>query len=479
MKLYDNDGNRIAFLMNQMAISYNKVNHDINCITQYFIIKSFSRIMLVSEKSYLSYCVIWAAYNSGCTICCVNSDVPAASKNEYIEQYVPDIIITDNDITLTNSIGITELFEDAHNNLSRSKNQNNTAPNEVLYVLFTSGSTGVPKGVAILRKAFEEVIAWAQDNIPISENDIVGQYCNIGFDMGLCDVFLSWSIGSTLVPIVGMEKLFPGRIVKKYGITSIYAVPTFVDILEKNKDFETNNLKSIRLLGFGGGALLPKHLEYICKNNPNLYLYNTYGPTETTLFTSCVLFVANTYKKYLKGSICLGKPIDNVQYKIVGNSSKGELAVIGSHCMAGYISEGKKLAMDRAESINYYRTGDIVHFYKGQYYFISRKDNQVKLRGNRIELDGIDARISTIGLEAVSLVIEDKLVIFVSLNDKDDEVIKAVLSEYLPFSCMPDKYIHMEALPLNDNGKYDKKKLVRMYYKELEGSNERDNQIQY
>lgn len=463
MKLFDDDLSHNAFLLENSLITYADVNRDVKCLARYFYNNHYSKIMIVAEKSYMAYCVIWASYYSGATFCCINSDIPETRVNEYIASFIPDIIISDRKYLYPNNILINTVF----NEMTRSIRQNDMPicahPNKIIYVLFTSGSTGNPKGVAILRKAFEEVIEWSITNLTIKKNDIVGQFCNIGFDMGLCDVFLAWSVGATLVPLIGISKSFPGKMIKKYSITSVYAVPTFVDIIQKNRDYEKNNLKSVRILGFGGGSLLPKHLEYINKYAPNTNIYNTYGPTETTLFTSCVMFKSYMYQYYTKDSVCLGYPLPNVKYSIVENSTKGELLISGNHCMAGYLSEQNTIDYSNAQSINKYLTGDIVQIYNNNYFFISRKDNQTKLHGNRIELDGIDAKISLIGIQSVSLVIDDELIIFACCQKTYDEKIKKVLTNYLPNNCMPNKIIHLSTIPLNTNGKVDRMALKNKY----------------
>ncbi|MDR2045197.1 MAG: AMP-binding protein [Clostridium sp.] len=465
MLLYDSDLSKKAVNSSDGTYSYGELHYDVQLIADFFVLKEIREIALISEKSYLAYCVLWAAHIAGVTICCLNVDLPPKRVAECLALFEPDMVIAENEIYGFDNVPLQKLYSEAVCSKEYFDKLTYPPSNNVMYVLFTSGSTGKPKGVAILRKAFEEVIEWAKTNLSMTSEDIVGQYCNIGFDMGLCDVFLALSIGAELVPITGISMLNPGRIIKQYRISCLYAVPTIVDIFIKHKDFEKGLLSSLKLIGFGGAPLYEKHMRYICTYKPLLTVYNTYGPTETTLFTSCIIFTAEAFQEIIETSVCLGNPVAGVSYEIIGEDGNlGELAVIGSHCLAGYLSDKEKINYSAAESKEYFPTGDIVQIKDGNYYFITRKDNQVKIRGIRIDLNGIDTQINKLGISSVSMIIDERLVVFYKGAIANDEIIK-LLANYLPMNCLPDEFISLEEIPLNANGKYDRSKLLNYYRK--------------
>lgn len=430
----------------------------------YLIINRLRKVAMVMRKSCDLYALIWACYNIGATFCCIDHSLSENAIVERIENFSPDITVCDECIDVSKCC----LKQDIFSNILLIEEFDSTikygTPNSVLFVIFTSGSTGKPKGVCVLRKAFEEVIHWAQDNIGINQSDVVGQFCKVSFDMGLCDVFLALSVGATLVPMEGMAKIKPGAFIKQFQINYIYSVPTLVDMFMANKDLEKRNLDSIKMLGFGGAALRDVHMKYISDYMPNLKVFNTYGPTETTLFTSCISFNAKDYKNITKESVCLGQPISGVEYRIHKPiDSVGELEVIGDHCLAGYLPGN--IDVENAGSAMQYKTGDIVSYSEGQYYFVCRKDNQVKLRGTRIDLDGIDAYLYSKDILSLSFICENKLVVCFSGSKSTADIVRTYLSDYLPSNCMPSHIYKIYSLPLNSNGKYDRSKLIEEYKK--------------
>jgi len=463
MNLFDVDLSKTAIRYSCGIYSYKELNNDVNLLTNYFINKGIHKITIFLDKKYEAYCILWAAYKAGATFCSIDTDLPISRVKECISLFKSDLVITEKMKNDFEGVFYQDLFDQALSLKSFYDEHIYPVGNSVMYVLFTSGSTGKPKGVAILRKAFEEVIEWAKNNIGMTSKDIVGQFCNLGFDMGLCDVFLALSVGAEIIPISGISKLTPGRMIKKYSISYLYSVPTVMNIFEKQQDFEKGNLNSLRLIGFGGAPLYEKYMQYICDYRPLLTIFNTYGPTETTLFTSCIIFTATEYQLITEKSVCLGNPITGVNYEIVDyNDNIGELKIIGNHCLAGYLREDEEIDFQIAKPREYFKTGDLVYKENGNYFFVTRKDNQVKVRGNRIELDGIDSYLNIFGITSLSMLIDERLVVF--LTDKFSNIeIRDILKSYLPHNCLPDDLVNISEIPLNVNGKFDKAELLNYY----------------
>lgn len=465
MEVFHNPSNN-AIINKDYVITYRSLLNRIEEIKSYLQNNNYYKIAIYLPKGFDLYAILWGAYYAGATICCMNNALTEDTATNNLNLFKPDIVFTKKSFSEWNCCEPSTI----PNHQKKITDSIPREPNNVLFVIFTSGSTGTPKGACILRKAFESVIEWSKKNIPIDEKDIVGQFCECSFDMGLCDIFLAFSIGATIVPIEGIQKLKIGQVISEFSITYIYAVPTIVDILIKNKDYEKGRLNSLKVTGFGGAPLRPNHIEYLSQCNPTLVVFNTYGPTETTLFTSFVQFHANKYKNIALDSICLGKEIDGVKYELIKTGELFELVVKGDHCFAGYITD--TMDYQNAISVNNYYTGDLVKTVNGELYFSGRKDNQIKLRGNRLDLDGIDSKLNNDGIVASAIVVDDKLIIFHSDYSKQRHDILKCLKKYLPQNCLPDEVFFIEKLPVNSNGKYDKKQLASIYRENMEKSNE-------
>ena len=468
MRLYDTDITRIAIIDGQRQYTYDEFCKNVTALSAYFASKRIRRIAFLMDKGYVAYLALWAAYMSGATVCSLDVSLPPKRVDECLTLFCPDMVITDFSMESFRCVSPQELLSICQSaaelhSVARPDAGSPCDSNSVLYVLFTSGSTGKPKGVAILRKAFEEVIAWAVDHLGMKPDDKIGNYCSLGFDMGLCDVFLALTVGAQLVAIPEKAKLYPGRMVRRHNITWLYAVPTILDFFEAQKDFEKGNLASLRQVGFGGASLYERHMRFICRHRPDLTVFNTYGPTETTLFTSCVVYQATEYVNITEESVCLGQPVTGVRYALIDHDAHAkEMVVVGEHCLAGYLQQDHAIDFAAACSMGSYETGDLVYMKNGEYYFIARKDNQVKVRGNRVDLDGIASFLRTADVSAVALVVDEKLILFHS-GDASASDVRRKLEDYLPRNSLPDAYVHVGEIPLNINGKYDKAILLDMY----------------
>lgn len=476
LKLNNVDLTKVAIKISSSHFTYHDLHQDIRLVGEYLASINASKIILVVDKEYLSYVIIWAVYLSGGTFCILDDTLPARRLEASIALFKPDMIISDRLLPghHRHSLASIIVAATAMKNSSVTVTDKNSLTvdkkekNNVFCILFTSGSTGEPKGVSLLRDAFEEVVNWAVENLGMVSSDVVGHYCDLGFDMGLFDVFLPLIVGATIVPLVGSQKLAPGRYVHRFAISWMYAVPTIADIFQVSHDFERGHLCTLRSLGFGGAPLYLRNIEYIANHKPNMQIYNTYGPTETTIFTSCILFNAYQYRDITKDSVCLGKPITGVNYAINEqsrddeNACMGELIVTGSHCFAGYLTDVTDMDYLGAKTKGIHNTGDLVIKKDDLLYFVGRIDNQVKVRGNRIDLDGLDAQVYKLGIVAKSLVIKERLIMFCAGYLSIGEL-KRKLINYLPKNHIPDEFIILTKLPLNKNGKYCKKELAVLY----------------
>ena len=360
----------------------------------------------------------------------------------------------------------------------------------IAYILYTSGSTGKPKGVLVKHLGLANYLQWASQNYLFSRSRLPNDTpsgCNsivhtsIGFDLTVTSLYLPLLVGgeACLADDDNIDNLRQA-LVDNQKTTLLKLTPSHLKML--NSWFETNQFQQVRIdtLVLGGESLNCKDLETCFEFLPDLRVYNEYGPTEATV-GCCVALITSKDR----GNASIGLPIANTAMYVLDLDGCllppgviGEL-FIGGDCLAkGYFGRDD-LTEERfvANTANptqgglLYKTGDLVRLNNSaqlQFEFIGRNDRQVKVNGFRIELDEIERTINA--HESVDSVLvttelnhfnENTLVAFVVTHgDKDIEVVRAVLGNYLPDYMIPDRFIDVDQFPLTTNGKVDVKKLI-------------------
>ena len=353
---------------------------------------------------------------------------------------------------------------------------------DILYVLFTSGSTGVPKGTVLTHKAVISYTTWVKDTFDINENTIWGSQTPFYFSMSITDVFSTIITGATLYIIPKMYFSFPVKLIEYMNekkINSIYWVPSALCIVANLGALKTAEFESLQKILFAGEVMPVKQLNEWIQKLPNAQFANLYGPTETT--DICSYYVID--RKFENDeSIPMGKHCNNCGLIIVdenGNeilptkdkeSKIGELLVRGSFLASGYYKNPEKTKEAFVQNpINnsypeiVYRTGDLVKYNKrGELIYISRKDYQIKHMGYRIELGEIERNIYGIDKIVLCACIydekEQKIVLFYQGDLEIEELAEEANKRLLPYM-RPNKYIKVSHMPYNANGKIDRKKL--------------------
>jgi len=395
-------------------------------------------------------------------------------NKEKLEKYnpknMPILVLEDSNCITVNSQVLYEI-------------RDNQIDTDIMYVLFTSGSTGIPKGTVLTHRAVITYIKWVIETFNINKSTIWGSQTPFYFSMSITDVFSTIATGATLCIIPKMYFSFPIKLVEfinKNNINTIYWVPSALCIVANLKVLETEKFKTLNKVLFAGEVMPVKQLNMWMDALPEAMFANLFGPTETT--DICSYYVVD-HKFRNDESIPIGKHCDNCNLIIVDENNKeiepkdtknsGELLVRGSFLASGYyknIAKTNEVFVQNPLNDKYneivYRTGDIVKYNEnGEIIYLSRKDYQIKHMGYRIELGEIEKNIY--GIDEVVLcacVYDDKterIVLFYQGDIEKDNLAKKLNDKLLPYM-RPNAYVKLTKMPYNMNGKIDRKKLKTM-----------------
>ena len=429
---------------------------------------------------------------------------PKERAENILNTLEPICIITDNkNITKLKKLDLSckEIFniDEIESNLETEDIIENILQNirneqidtDAAYILFTSGSTGKPKGTVVSHKAVISYTNWVEEAFKIDENTIWGSQTPFYFSMSITDVFSCIKSGGSLYIIPKMYFSFLVRLIEflnEKKINSIYWVPSALSIVANLGALKEAKLPYLKCILFAGEVMPTKQLNMWRKKLPNVMFANLYGPTETT--DICSYYILNREFKDDE-SIPIGINCDNCNLIIlkedgteakrkingsgeyIGESDMGELLVRGSFLASGYykdIERTQKAFIQNPINNEYpeivYKTGDLVKYNEtGELIYLGRKDFQIKHMGYRIELGEIEKAFY--GINEISCAIclyddkKDNIVLIYQgkIEEKDLAIkIKDKLLGYM----LPNKYIKLEKIPYNSNGKIDRKKLKEL-----------------
>jgi aspartate racemase len=350
-------------------------------------------------------------------------------------------------------------------------------PESLAYVMYTSGSTGAPKGVAVTHRNVIRLVK-SQNYGKFAEGDVFLQFAPLTFDASTFEIWGSLLNGAELV-IAPADALSPeqlGAEIERSGVTTLWLTAALFHLMV---DQCLGSLRGVKQLLAGGDVLSARHVMRVVKELPNCRLINGYGPTENTTFSCCYPIVC---AEHLEDSVPIGRPINRTQayvldadLSLVPRGIAGELYVSGDGLARGYCNK-PELTAERfiphpfalEAGARLYRTGDRVRYLPdGNIQFLGRLDHQVKIRGYRIEPGEIEGVLGHCpGIREAVVVArqnargEKILVAYVDSPAKVEiGTLRSFLKERLPDYMIPAAFVHLETLPLTFNGKVDRKAL--------------------
>lgn len=432
------------------------------------------KIVILQKEGIYLYASILASYLAWGTFCIVNSELPPDRQKYIIDSFEPDAIFCEKESDWNDDYRKVT-YEDINNQHEIDTNLEPVFDNDILYISFTSGSTGVPKGCIITRKSFEKFCEEAVKVLKLNQNDICAQYVPLSFDMGLIDVFGGVMQQVALVAFnKSHHKVRPGKFMERYKVTFLNIVPQFLTILENGMDFDERHLKSLRMIRFGGDRVTKRVLDKIFQCNPNIEVVSTYGTTETTCFCCYKILNKDNYERLCEKHAVVGQPLPGWNFYLEGldDYKVGQLVVYGDYIGEGYLdnkNEGKYVKVNIDGNLTKaYFTGDYFSYKNGDLLFVGRNDSQIKIHGKRFNMNDIDLLLYSAGASDVCSFEYQNMIItfYTDINNTIKEDINSILSKSIPSYAMPKQIIKLGSMPYNINGKFDKQYL-KQYIGEL------------
>lgn len=484
--------NKIAIVDENMEISWDSYRRKSIGVAEAIVgLKYGTRrpIVVFMEKSPLSIIVFMGIAYSGNFYVPIDVEAPVQRANKILEVIEAGIVITERSniekfksYNFSGEYIVVEDIAEQEKSERIEEIQRTIIDTDLLYVLFTSGSTGVPKGVSITHRSVIDYIDWVADTFKFTNKDKFANQAPFYFDNSILDIYTTMKTGASLYIIP--RKLFSQPVpllkyLKTNGISTIFWVPSALIVISRLKAFRNVNLDGILKRVLFCGEVMPNAQLNIWRTYlPNTIFVNLYGPTEIT--DACTYFFVN--RPFNDDELLpIGYPMRNTGILVLDENDKevveaeqiGELCVKGTCLAKGYYGNKEKTdEMFIQNPLNtkvpevIYRTGDLVKY--NEYHelvYLCRKDFQIKHMGHRIELGEIEVAVMSIeGISTCCCLYDEaksEIILFIENNISISDI-NEKLKLMIPLYMLPSKVVVIHKMPLNSNGKIDRVQLREM-----------------
>ena len=458
-----NKKKKIFYKENKTKLSYFEILKKVEKFC--FIIKKnkSSRIGLYCDKSENYYSAVIAILMSGKTWIQISKKNPDNRNSLIVKEGKIDLILSDIKINFAKRLKI-KYFKDIINLKISLKlsNKCNIKAESLSCIFFTSGSTGVPKGVKITYKSMIASLNHQIKSLKYNKNEVFSDFHENSFVMSLNTILPCIRLGASISPLVReTDKIFGNEIIKKNNVTTLITVPSYILFLN-NINFKKLFIKKIILCGENCSLNI---LNILKKRFHYKSLYNCYGATELSPWAFSYRYkkVDNRIiEKMLQ--LPIGKPFSGI--KILKNKS-GEMLVSGNVLSKGYLKKNQnKGKFIKIRKKTFYNTGDIFKVQKKNFFILGRNDAQIKLSGLRINLNDIDANLKKNANINFSFTFfkNNKITTIYSSRKKISEIeIRNFLGENLPNYMMPKNIFFTKKIFFNKNGKVDRTRFIQHF----------------
>jgi amino acid adenylation domain-containing protein len=365
---------------------------------------------------------------------------------------------------------------------------------DTAYVLFTSGSTGVPKAVPITRGSVADYVAGIAEHYPYTPQDRCTQLFELTFDLSAHDLFCTWSAGACLYVPTGGQILGAVDLVRRHEITTWFSGPSALTMFERTRKLAPGAMRSLRLAFACGERLSWVQARLLQQASPMARVVNLYGPTEATIAITHFDCSRASAKAQELPDVPIGRALGRQQVVALNDSKQpiapgetGELLLGGSQLSAGYLGDPNETSRKFFDlnlrpdwPSRWYRSGDLVSFDPDYgYLYKGRVDHELKISGHRVHLGEVESLVSAalngIWVAAMPAHIgqhghaERIWLFFLSGSTSVDELLKACRTS-LPAYLIPERVVPIDAIPQNAQGKLDRKALEQLLHNSREAA---------
>lgn len=483
-------GDKTAFADESGSLSFDKLMHLARAGGSFLLGRGIYRqpVAVFMDKSPRTIAAFFAVIYAGCCYVPLEKGMPLHRLRMILQRLQPQAIICDDaSAPVANDLGwddkvidSNELFAAEIDDEALAAIRRRQIDTDPAYIVFTSGSTGVPKGVTACHRS---VIDYANSLCPVigaSEDSRFAMQVPLYVDACMKEILSVIKCGSTAFLMPQSLFMSPLRVLdflNRYEINTICWVASALTLVSGLGAFEEGRPEHMKTVCFGSEVFPVKQLHLWQKACPEARFINLYGPTEATGMS----FYFNVDRDFAEGeAIPVGRPFDNTDFFLLREDDTeapagepGEICIRGTALSLGYFDDPERTAAAFTQNpLNphypetVYRTGDIGRLNeRGELVFISRKDSQIKNMGHRIELGEIESCACLCGgVESACCLFEkekSKLYLYY-MGTADEKSVQKHLRKELPRYMVPTKLCRMQTLPLLPNGKIDRKSLIDM-----------------
>ena len=486
------DSNRLAIRQREDAVSFKELWNRSEALSAFLLENNVDHkpIVIYGDKEIDFVAVMHAALKTGVAYVPVDISYPVQRLMKIVDQVESDIIVNFskleveiNGSAVIDKCDVNDIYSSYADAVSHCDNW--VKEDDICYILFTSGSTGEPKGVPISKGNLLNFTDWFLSFCKVKYDEYYAiNQVSYSFDVSDICLYIYLPLGICLLNIDrkmarDMRLLFP--YLTKYQAGVWISTSSFLELCIFDKHFDRVLMPKLDVVILAGEVLTKNLSSTIFERFEGVKLVNGYGPTEATvLLTACYITeeMLHDTKSLPIGEI-LSDGKANIVSEYIGENGEeiGELQVASRSVARGYYKNDrltKERFYENEDGVMGYKTGDLVYEDNGLIYYVGRKDFQIKLHGLRIELNDIESNLNKLAYISGSVVLPvykdgkpDYLAAFVTLNEEQSESairfamrVKNDLKEMIPVYMVPKKVTVVQEFPLNVNGKIDRKKLL-------------------